>query len=145
MDLVVIERDVPGGRFLDAFTEAMRRPLPRDRVRRPRESVELKDMAVLRYLAQLAAANGDTRVSLRAVGKNLRAALGEPNEEASITFVKRSVRRLVDFGMVEEVEPIERRRRGRRYRAQFNDWTGVLRVSEPFRAESMLRKVRDYA
>jgi hypothetical protein len=144
MDLVVIERAVPGGQFLDAFRAAMRGPLPHGRMRRPRESVELKDMAVLRYLAQMAAANGDTRVSLRSVGKNLRVALDEPTEEASISFVKRSVRRLIDFGLVEEVEEIKNRQRGRRYRARFEDWTGVLRVKEPFRAERLLRRVRDY-
>jgi hypothetical protein len=141
-DLVTIGREIPGSQW-DADFES-RYYEQRDKLGRHRKKpVVLKDKIVLQYLATLAAPNGDTTVSLRAVAKNLQVALGSPTVDAARQFVEGSVKRLVQFKYVEEVEPIARRKRGQKYRYDFEDWPGKLRVLEPWRAETVLGRVGD--
>jgi hypothetical protein len=141
-DLIVMHRDVPGAQWQDAFLE--RYGEQRDEMgRRRRRPVMVKDMIVLRYLATLAAKNGETKVSLRAVAKNLQQELGSPTVDAARQFVEASVKRLVEFGYVDEIEEIKRRKSGQKLRKDFEEWTGALRVREPFQAEVFLSTVRN--
>jgi hypothetical protein len=138
-DLDVIERETRNG-----LAEFIADNEPRDRRgRRVRRDGVIRDGIVLRYLATLAAEDGTTTVSLSAVARNLREELEASSQAAAERKVERAVKNLVRYEAVEEIDPIRKRSTGRRYRAEFSERRGELKITPSLRATTRLRTVRE--
>lgn len=157
-DLVWVRRDARGD-LADRLTE-LRGP------GRGRQADGVtRDAAVLAWLSEHASEDGISRASLRTVALDLgldmsqdeheqmlRADLPEledevleaqPRAESKVSAVKRSVRWLVEHGVLDEPEPL-RSRRGSHLRRRRQNWSGTLQVHEGWRAESRTDlRVRD--
>jgi hypothetical protein len=112
--------------------------------RKPRADGLERDAIVLRWLALHAGVNGNTTVYLRTVAANLQEELGSESEDAARKAVERAVRKLIEYGVVEEVEAISDRRPRRHFRQEFPNPKGILRVRDRLQAETIITRIRDH-
>jgi hypothetical protein len=118
------------------------------RQRRRRASVDERNALVLEWLAIHASpTDGETRVALTTIGRELRDKLRAPSDHAAYEQVRQAIEDLSTHPrsapLIKIVEPL-RERVGWHLNKQYKEWRGRIRVRDEFQAETQTWTVEEF-